>query len=663
MEQCNGNRKRIYIKWPDTGASAKDILKINCCVMVDVELLVTKGFQLFYQEWMLNIPYDKKRDLFVPIIGEKAKENLVECSGIRKLQYMGCNNYASIFRNIKSMGTWVFIIKDKKKLGMIIKAAKEAETYIQIYGLNQDGKLDNYRTNKKEKYKVQNKLSDIDKFSLSTKMETISRVVRKSQVAPQKGEIVYTQQGTPIVIGDEFCSNPQSITYQTDKKDLQVKIYQASWLNISYFEDKARKMVEKHIECEGICWPIALLYNAQGEFVGILVPSAEGYQLKQELMSQHGLERNFPEWNRKNLTHLTKVILEKIVYLQDRNILFGLINPSTIFVKDENTVYFTEMDTYQIEGYPILSHEQVFEAPELQDEKEKLRLYSKQEDNYGIALLVFMILLPGKFPYSKGKNRTISESIKNMDFVFNYGTHGEEHGAKELFGLWRFAWSHLGNNLKQAFYNTFQKGKLYSYPNARKDAGFWKEKVGELERELISPYDKESLKIFPCTFKRFSGTKTIKCIKCGIDHPIFYYKYPEKQICNSCLGKPSSTHFVCKSCGKSFYYDFATLFKYERLVETKDFHMPTHCPYCRSDKRKCVRCGKMVPAYRINEKGMCYDCSVQERERIVKVYPCRCGNNEIRLTQGEVDFYMKKFGRLPQRCKQCRDNKNKTIRW
>ena len=40
MEQCNGNRKRIYIKWPDTGASAKDILKINMGLLQVYEILM-----------------------------------------------------------------------------------------------------------------------------------------------------------------------------------------------------------------------------------------------------------------------------------------------------------------------------------------------------------------------------------------------------------------------------------------------------------------------------------------------------------------------------------------------------------------------------------------------------------------------------------------------
>lgn len=651
------NRSIKTSTWPLPGTSAYDILKTNYHVMVAADLFVTTGFQMFYQEWILNITSGEKKQIYVPSMELKETALSSIYKGMQILQYSECNDYVSFFRYVKGMGNWLFLTGDERKMESIVKASREAGAYLRVYRLDREGKLKNYRLPiKKQEYEAKNTTLNIDAFSLPVQILPVKKVMRKTQSVLGKGDIVYTSSNQIVRLGNEFLSNPQSITYQTDRQGVQAKLYQNQWLAISYFEDKAKRMLEKPIRCEGICWPTDLLYNKEGGFIGILVPAAEGYQLKQQLMSQQGLGENFPKWDRCNLTHLTKVILDKIVYLQNRNILFGLVNPSSIFVRDEDHVYFAEMDTYQIEGYPILSYEKVMQAPELQDAGEGMRLYTKQQDNYEIALLVFMLLMPGKFPYNKGKNKNITESIKNMEFAFRFGKQGEEHGARESFGLWRFVWSHIGNDLRQAFYYTFQYKQAFSTPEMRRDARFWQKKVDELERELANPYDKESLKIFPRRFKRFSGTKTIQCIKCGIEHPVFYFRYSEKKVCNSCLGQPSQTYFVCKSCGKSFYYDFGTLFKYEKLVETKDFSMPTHCPYCRSDKRKCISCEKLVPAYRINDKGMCFDCAKIARERIAKRYLCGCGRT-IELNQGEVDFHMKKFGRLPQRCKRCNESR------
>lgn len=650
--QHNGNISGKKARWPFPGTSAGDLLKTSYRIMVASDLLETTNFQTFYQEWIANLSPNEKKYIFVSSIELNGASVSSVFEEIKILEYSGCQDYCSVFQRIKIMGNWIFLTGDDSKAETVINASKEAGSYLRVYGLDQDGKLKNRRP---LEYKS---TPNVDAFSLPNQILPIRKVMRKNRLTPRKGDVVYTSKNQAVKLGNEFLSNPQSITYQTDLNRIQAKIYQAQWLTISYFEDKAKRMLEKPVRFEGICWPIDLLYNVDGEFIGILIPAAEGYQLKQQIMSQQGLEEVFPTWNRRNLTHLAKVILDKVVYLQDRNILFGLVNPSAIFVKDENHVYFAEMDTYQVEGYPILSYERVMQAPELQDVENGMRLYTKEQDNYEIALLVFMVLMPGKFPYNKGKNKNISESVKNMSFAFHYGKQSEEHGAREYFGLWRFAWSHLGNDLKQAFYYTFQNKQAFSAPENRRDARFWQKKVIALEQELIDPYDKESVKIFPRTFKRFSGTKTIHCSRCGIDHPDFYYRFPEKKICNSCLGQPSQTHFVCKSCGKAYYYDFGTLFKYEELVKTKDFSMPTHCPYCRSDKRKCLSCGKLVPTYRLNDEGMCYDCAKIIRERIVKRYPCSCHcGRMIELSQKDVDFYMRKFGNLPKLCKQCRESR------
>lgn len=659
-------------KWPDEGMKASDLLKMQHHIMIDARIMNSKGFQLYYNNWVINDLYEDKK-MFAQSLKSENLEIPANCKAIVPFMCVNYEDYGSTIKDIG--GTWIYITNNTEKAESLRKIFKIVGIPLRIYRMDEEGRLQNYSPlNYKKAYEGKAQKKDFTRdrcsiikeervkrtFELPSKIYPVTKVVYRSETVPSKMDLVYDSCHQMIRLEDEFISNPQSITYQTSLSGMQAKIYQKSWLQISYFKDKVEKMINNPVIFEGICWPKDMLYDKNGEFVGILVPKAEGYQLKQDIMSQVGIESHFPMWDRRDLTHLAKTILEKIVFLQERNVIFGLINPSAIFVKDADHVYFADMDTYQIEGYPILNYERVMQAPELLDVDNSLRLYSKQQDNYEIAMLLFMILMPGKFPYNKGKNTDISESIKKMMFAFRYGEgQTSEHGAREYFGLWRFVWSHLGNELKKAFYYTFQYGQPYSLPEKRKYASFWLMKIQELEKELANPYDKESLRIFPRTFKRYNGTKTIRCIKCGIEHPSFYYKYPEKQICNSCLGQPSETHFICRSCQKTYYYDFSTLFKYEKLVESKNFKMPTHCPYCRSDKERCKgECGKMVPSYRLNKNGMCPECAKKARERVVKSFKCRDCGCWIELTQGQVEFYERKSMNLPVRCDICRNMRN-----
>lgn len=466
------NKNRDEIKWPASSTSVAYVLKKRFRIMISIDILTTSSFRIFYSEWLENSQKSGSNALFIANLETETIPSDFE--NIRVLKYTGCSDYASFLQRIKAIGAWLFITDDEKKAELVRKASQIAGAHLRVYKLDGEGKLQNNRPSIPERQGVSRYTIPLgDTFSLPNQVASMREVVRKSRSVPTQGGMVYDSKNQPVMLQDEYFSNSQSITYHTNRSDMQAKIYQASYLSFSYFEDKAKKMLEKQIQCEGICWPTDLLYDANREFVGVLTPTAAGFQLKQHLMSQLGLETNFPKWDRRNLIHLAKGILQKIVYLHDRNILFGLINPSAIFVKDENHIYFTEMDTYQIEGYPIMSYERVMQAPELQEEAGGLRLYTKQQDYYGIALLLFILLMPGKFPYNKGANKNVSESVRQMSFAFSYGGKQGEHGSKESFGLWRFVWSHLGNDLKRAFYDTFQKGQPLNMPEKRRDGRFW----------------------------------------------------------------------------------------------------------------------------------------------------------------------------------------------
>ena len=642
------NNRGARDKWPFPGSSASFLFDSEYEIVISSDLIRSQGFNRFYQEWIGKIDRDINKKITLSLYGINTNTKAVEYKGIK----ISLSDYQTLFSFLEDGNHGIiFITGNSDTMEQVISASRSKRLPVRIYSLDDDGRLQSVEIPKPKGHQKQSKV-----FSISNEINEFRYVTRVERKVPQTGDVVYDSFKNPFELGEEFLSNAQSITYYTNKDNIQAKIYQLKWLTVSYYEDKIKRMLEISVISDGICWPKDCLYNKSGEFVGYITCSADGVQLKQDILNQQGIEENFPNWNRLDIIKLAQTILDKVIVLQELNVFFGVLNLNSILVRDSQTVFFTEMDTYQIEGYPVLTFERELLAPELQSAEKSFFLYTKQQDNYEIALLLFMILMVGKFPYIKGKNKTVSESIRKMNFAFRYKSNGEEHGAHESYGLWRFVWSHIGKDLKQAFFDTFQYGRGLSKPENRRNARFWKRKLDLLEQELQNPYDKESLQIFPKTFKRYEYTRTIKCEKCGIEHPDFYFSFKGKNICNSCLAKPSDTHFRCKSCEKDFYYDFKTLFKYEKLVKEKNFNMPTHCPYCRSDKKVCVQCGSLVPAYRLNEYGMCIDCA----NEIVKTYTGECGHT-ITLTRRDVSFYLDKFGNLPKRCKKCR--KNRTIRF
>ena len=166
------------------------------------------------------------------------------------------------------------------------------------------------------------------------------------------------------------------------------------------------------------------------------------------------LERCFPEWNRINLINLCITILVKITELHRRNIIVGDINGLNILVKDDLNVYFVDTDSYQVEQYPCPVGTVNFTAPEIQELSYENFFRTKQHEYFALATLIFMILLPGKPPYSHRGGSTPFTGIKSGNFSYPLG---EWNTDSTPMGPWRFIWSNLPYHLKEAFTNIFRK--------------------------------------------------------------------------------------------------------------------------------------------------------------------------------------------------------------
>ena len=91
-------------------------------------------------------------------------------------------------------------------------------------------------------------------------------------------------------------------------------------------------------------------------------------------------------------------------------------------------------------------------------------------ENFAVATLLFMIMLPGKPPYSQQGGEDPINNIIRMDFSYPLG---DSSNKKTPDGPWRYIWSHLTYDLKNAFYNTFRQGGEYSTESKRLTVNDW----------------------------------------------------------------------------------------------------------------------------------------------------------------------------------------------
>ena len=434
---------------------------------------------------------------------------------------------------------------------------------------------------------------------------------------PIENEIVHTSRG-PIKLESKIADGGEGVIYTTNTPYV-AKIYKKE-NNTKRKYEKIKLMLSKKIECEGVCYPVAKLYNSDKEFIGYMMPKAAGKELQKSIFIKALFLKNFPSWKKRDTVELCITILEKIKYLHDRNIVMGDINPSNILVVSPKEVYFVDTDSYQIENFPCPVGTNNYTAPEIQRKHFSDFLRTMGNENFAVATLLFMIMLPGKPPYSQQGGENPINNIIKMDFSYPLG---DSSNKKTPDGPWRYIWSHLTYDLKEAFYNTFRKNGDYSTENTRLTVDEWlpifKEYLELLDSGKFGKQDKMSEELFPTRHKKNPNVEYVICKICNNEVSENQCK---NGICRDCLNKGKV--YRCQKCGKEILYT-----NYQKYV--KNAKRLDVCP-------ECFEYGNKVKTMQ-----KCIDCGCQ-----------------FEITNNQYDFYNSKGLDIPKRCKLCRNAKKNT---
>jgi len=288
-------------------------------------------------------------------------------------------------------------------------------------------------------------------FAAITTLSPSSDSKLSARTMINSGDRVHLSDGSAVTLGKELAHGGEGTVFEITGRDEVCKIYHLDKLT-SDREQKVRLMLTRKLGDPAICWPSALVVDRHRIFRGYVMSRASGKPLAHSLfVPKLWLEEN-PAWNRRHSVRLAINILERICYLHRLNVLLGDINPLNILVKNENTTYFVDCDSYQIEGFPCPVGTVNFTAPEIQGVDFRTFLRSPEHELFAVATLMFMILMPGKLPYSHQGGESGYLNIKEMHFSYPLG---DNHSNGAPLGPWRFCWSHLTYGVKEAFYRTF----------------------------------------------------------------------------------------------------------------------------------------------------------------------------------------------------------------
>jgi len=209
------------------------------------------------------------------------------------------------------------------------------------------------------------------------------------------------------------------------------------------------------------------------------------------------------------------------------------------------------------------------------------------------------------------------DNIVNMDFSYPFG---DQTNKKTPDGPWRFIWSHLPYDIKEAFYQTFRKDGDNSREQDRLNVDEWLQKfkyyLHLLDSGKFEKQDSMSLELFPERHKKNPKVNYILCRLCGKEHPEESCK---SGICNGCLNEGEV--YSCSSCGDELLFT-----NYQKHI--KNARKRELCPSC-----------------------------YERQNQVYTTQHCTSCYRSFDLTYGQVDFYHSKGYDLPKRCEECRRNK------
>lgn len=420
-----------------------------------------------------------------------------------------------------------------------------------------------------------------------------------------------------ITLTRKISEGGEGAVFETDagrRSEFVAKIYHRNKLVASKF-DKIRLMLAQEISIDGVCFPVAIIRNEENERVGFLMPRARGFELGKSVFMPKLLQQKFPTWTKRETIQLCITILRKIKYLNENGIILGDINGQNILVSSPVEVYFVDCDSYQIGSYPCPAGTENFTAPEAQGKTYTTFLRTQEMENFAIATLLFMIMLPGKAPYAAVGGAGPAENIRNGSFAYE-----SKSNSRVPPGKWGFIWSHMSFRIREAFAETFRKNGKHFDPNSRLDAGEWLELFEAYQRGLphMQAWDPMAIDLFP---KR---CKLRKCNICGNKYapdPIRYLPF-----CPTCEAKRQEAEDLRHRQREQYLHEVWKRYpcknpkcNIEIILYNKDRSrfqnrkLPEYCNACWQET-PCRECGYTAAKWMHDERdGLCRKCYEKRR--------------------------------------------------
>ena len=332
-----------------------------------------------------------------------------------------------------------------------------------------------------------------------------------NQIPPHN---LFDSRGNPVVLGKKIGSGGEGDVYEIapHRMDVLAKIYHKPLTDER--QEKLRVMVSGCNDelKEFSAWPLDLIHTGKnGHVCGFVMPRITDCEPIHKVYGPSHRKEAFPNADWKFLVRTAKNLAAAFYIIHKYGYVIGDVNEGNILVTKKACVRLIDCDSFQVQAHDRIYHCEVgvpqFTPPELQKSRNFKMLRTQNHDNFGLAILIFLLLFMGRHPFSgvyKGKDdMPIERAIAEYRFAF-----GRNAALKAMspppnaVGL-----SIVPGEVASLFEQAFTESALQSW--GRPTANDWWNVLDALEKRL-KKCSTESMHTY------YSGLAT--CPWCGLEN-------------------------------------------------------------------------------------------------------------------------------------------------
>lgn len=249
--------------------------------------------------------------------------------------------------------------------------------------------------------------------------------------------LVYTSTHEPLNLGDELGRGGEGIVYHVEERpDILAKVY--SPIPRAGYEQKLEWMRGNPPEdptCNqghaSLAWPLDLLYDADGEFIGYTMPWVKDAVPILDVFNPRLRHVTYPSFTLKYLYRTARNLAAAVAALHARDYVIGDLNESNILVTSTALVTIIDTDSFQVREkrherlvvYPCPVGKGEYTSPELQGRGLSADLRRPHDDSFALAVILFQLLVEGNHPFrsrwlGQGDPPPVEEKIRQGLFPY-----------------------------------------------------------------------------------------------------------------------------------------------------------------------------------------------------------------------------------------------------